>query len=41
MLLNSNRVSPQEFEGIVRDGAVKLLNGSLPEGTRVQVRIKK
>jgi len=31
----------QEFEGIVRDGAVELLNGSLPEGTRVQVRVKK
>ena len=31
----------QEFEGIVRDGTVELLNGSLPEGTRVQVRVKK
>jgi ribonuclease HI len=31
----------QEFEGIVRDGTVKLLNGSLPEGTPVQVRIKR
>ncbi len=31
----------QEFEGIVRDGRVELLKGSLPEGTRVQVRVKK
>jgi ribonuclease HI len=31
----------QEFEGIVKGGAVKLLNGELPEGTRVQVRVKK
>src|SRR5579864_36080 len=28
----------QEFEGIVRNGAVQLSNGSLPEGTHVQVR---
>jgi ribonuclease HI len=31
----------QEFEGIVRDGTVQLLNGTLPEGTRVQLRVKK
>src|SRR6202521_2728217 len=31
---------PQEFEGIVEGGVIKL-NGHLPEGTRVQVRIKK
>ncbi len=31
----------QEFEGIVRNGAVQLSGGSLPEGTRVQVRVKK
>jgi len=31
----------QEFEGIVREGRVELLQGSLPEGTRVQVRVKK
>ena len=40
------RVSDQsqpakEFEGIVRNGTIELLNGSLPEGTRVQLRIKK
>ena len=31
--------SRQEFEGIVRNGVVEL-NGKLPEGTRVQVRVK-
>lgn len=31
----------QEFEGVVRNGTVELLNGSLPDGTRVQVRVKK
>jgi ribonuclease HI len=31
----------QEFEGVMQGGAIKLLNGQLPEGTRVQVRIKK
>ena len=30
-----------EFEGIVEEGAIKLVNGRLPEGTRVQVRVKK
>jgi ribonuclease HI len=33
--------APLEFEGIVEHGAIKLLNGRLPEGTRVQVRAKK
>lgn len=32
---------PQEFEGIVRDGKVELVGGTLPDGTRVQVRVKK
>jgi ribonuclease HI len=31
----------QEFEGIVRRGKVELENGSLPDGTRVQVRVKR
>jgi ribonuclease HI len=31
----------REFEGIVRNGKVELLNGTLPEGTRVQLRVKK
>ena len=32
--------SQQEFEGVVRNGVVELSRGSLPEGTRVQVRVK-
>ena len=31
----------QEFEGIVEAGAIKLVNGKLPDGTRVQVRVRK
>jgi ribonuclease HI len=31
----------QELEGVVRNGIVELTNGKLPEGARVQVRIKK
>jgi ribonuclease HI len=31
----------QEFEGIVREGRIELSDGTLPEGTRVQVRIKR
>jgi ribonuclease HI len=31
----------QELEGVVRNGVVELLNGKLPEGTRVQLRVKK
>jgi hypothetical protein len=34
-------LSQQEFEGVVRNGAVEISNGTLPEGTRVQVRVKK
>jgi ribonuclease HI len=30
----------QEFEGVVRHGKVELVSGSLPDGTRVQVRVK-
>jgi len=33
--------SPQEFSGVVRDGKIELLDGTLPEGTPVQVRIKR
>src|ERR1700693_2517596 len=32
---------PQEFEGVVQSGIIKLLKANLPEGTRVQIRIKK
>jgi ribonuclease HI len=39
---SSNHPQPsQEFEGIVRNGTVELLNRTLPEGTRVHVRVKK
>jgi ribonuclease HI len=31
----------QEFEGIVRNGKVELINGVLSDGTRVQLRVKK
>jgi ribonuclease HI len=33
--------SQSEFEGIVRGGKIELSSGSLPDGTRVQVRIRK
>jgi ribonuclease HI len=35
------RSLPKELEGIVRQGKVELENGHLPDGTRVQVRVKK
>ena len=31
----------QEFSGVVRKGKIELLDGCLPEGTSVQVRIKR
>jgi ribonuclease HI len=31
----------REFEGIVRNGRVELTTGTLPEGTHVQVRVKR
>ena len=31
----------QEFNGIVRNGKVELIDGTLPEGTAVQVRVKR
>ncbi len=34
-------VQQQEFEGVVRGGKVELTNGTLQEGTCVQVRVKK
>ena len=39
----SNRLAEakQEFNGIVRGGRIDLLDGRLPEGTQVQVRVKK
>ncbi len=38
---SSQPAPTQEFEGIVRNGKVELINGALPDGTRVQVRVKK
>src|SRR5437868_5344737 len=35
------RAVPQEFEGIVQNGAIKLTSGELPEGTKVQIRVKR
>lgn len=32
---------PQEFEGVVRAGKIELANGTLADGTRVQVRVKR
>src|SRR5262252_5578874 len=32
---------PEEFEGVVRGGKIELADGSLPDGTRVQVRVKR
>ncbi len=34
-------LSGEEFEGVVEEGRVKILNGNLPEGIRVQLRVKK
>ena len=31
----------QEFEGVVRGGKIELTSGSLADGTRVQIRVKK
>ena len=31
----------QEFEGVVRGGKIELTGGSLPDGTRVQIRVKR
>jgi ribonuclease HI len=33
--------SQQEFEGTVRNGVIELKSGSLPEGTPVEIRVKK
>jgi len=38
---SSSQTQQQEFEGVIRQGKVELQNGTLPEGTRVQVRVKK
>jgi ribonuclease HI len=33
--------TPREFEGVVRNGNIELTTGKLPEGTHVQVRVKR
>ncbi len=33
--------APRELEGVVQGGMIKLSSGALPEGTRVQIRVKK
>jgi ribonuclease HI len=33
--------TPQEFDGVVRGGKIELIDGTLPDGTAVQVRIKR
>jgi probable phosphoglycerate mutase len=33
--------APQEFEGVVQNGVIRVPNGDLPEGTRVQIRVKR
>jgi ribonuclease HI len=39
--LGSISETRQEFNGIVREGKIELLDGKLPEGTQVQVRARK
>lgn len=36
----TSNASSQQLEGVIRNGVVELVNGKLPEGTRVQVRAK-
>jgi len=33
--------SSREFKGVVREGKIELLDGALPDGTQVQVRVRK
>jgi ribonuclease HI len=40
-LLSANADAGKELEGIIRNGVVELTTGKLPEGTPVQVRVKK
>jgi ribonuclease HI len=39
--LSAQTLPPQEFDGVVRGGKVELVGGSVPEGTRVRVRVKR
>src|SRR5215813_2517437 len=38
---SSQTIPLEEFEGVVRNGVIELINGLLPEGTRVQVRARR
>jgi ribonuclease HI len=40
-LEGDSQLPPHEFEGVVRGGKIELTSGSLPDGTRVQVRVRK
>ena len=39
--LSPSQRAPQEFNGVVRNGKIELLDGNLPEGARVEVRLKR
>ncbi len=38
---SAQSLPPQEFEGVVHGGKIELTSGNLPDGTRVQVRVKR
>jgi len=38
--LSPQTLRQQEFEGVVRGGKIELIKGTLPEGSRVQVRLR-
>jgi ribonuclease HI len=40
VIATNSAPAKREFNGIVRDGKIDLLDGEIPDGTRVQVRIK-
>jgi len=39
--MNLARRTDGEFEGVVRNGKIELQSGQLPDGTRVQIRVKR
>jgi ribonuclease HI len=39
--VSARPVASEEFEGVVKNGVVELRSGSLPDGTRVQVRVRR
>ena len=39
--ITTRAAQPREFEGIVRNGVIEISDGELPEGTRVQLRVKR